>query len=207
MSIMPPRHESLHFFRAWVASPMRVASLVPSSRGLARLITREVSASTGPIIELGPGTGAFTQALLARGVAESDIALVESGGEFVHGLSARFPTAQVFHMDAARLKAVCPFGAGKAGAVISGLPLLSMSNRKIVAVLAGAFQQLREGGAFYQFTYGASCPVPRRVLDHLGLRAERVGSVLRNLPPASVYRIQRGADSSQRAARLRAPRP
>ncbi|MFF0952786.1 class I SAM-dependent methyltransferase [Rhizobium leguminosarum] len=185
------RSEGFNFFRAWLADPLRVASIVPSSTQLALAITKEISAATGPVLELGPGTGVFTRALLARGVAEADIVLVESGSEFAAGLRQQFPRATLLEMDAAHLHAAEFSKPFKAGAVVSGLPLLSMSPRKVAAILLGAFQQLRHDGKFYQFTYGPSCPVPRRLLDRLGLKAVRTSTTFANLPPASVYRIPR----------------
>ncbi|MFB9947272.1 class I SAM-dependent methyltransferase [Rhizobium puerariae] len=181
----------LHFFRSWISNPMRVAAVAPSGDSLARLMTREIGPVDGPIIELGPGTGVFTRALLARNVAEADLTLIEYGPEFVPGLQRRFPQARVLQMDAAKLAHANLFDGEVVGAVVSGLPLLSMSPRKITAILAGTFTYIRPGGAFYQFTYGPRCPVPRPILDRLGLKATRVGSTVRNLPPASVYRISR----------------
>jgi hypothetical protein len=57
--------------------------------------------------------------------------------------------------------------------------------------MSGAFSYLRPGGAFYQFTYGPRCPVPRPILDRLGLQSAYIGGTVRNLPPAAVYRISR----------------
>lgn len=179
------------FFRAWVSDPLRVASVVPSSRALANAITREIGASTGPVIELGPGTGVFTRALLARGVPPSKLALVERGEDFSRLLQLRFPTTKVVCTDATLIRHIDFFDGEKPGAVVSGLPLLSMSVRQVIAILNGVFHHLRTGGAFYQFTYGPRCPVPRRVLDRLGLEAVRTGWVLNNFPPAQVYRISR----------------
>ncbi|MBY3367706.1 class I SAM-dependent methyltransferase [Rhizobium laguerreae] len=180
----------LHFFRSWISNPLRVAAIAPSGDSLARIMTSEIAALDGPIIELGPGTGVFTRALLARGVSEADLTLIEYGPEFISSLQARFPTARVLQMDAAHL-ADAVFEGEPVGAVVSGLPLLSMSPRKIVSILAGAFAYMRPGGAVYQFTYGPRCPVPRPILDRLGLKAVRIGGTVRNLPPASVYRISR----------------
>jgi hypothetical protein len=121
------RLESFNFFRAWLVNPPRVASIVPSSTQLALAVTKETSTATGPVLALGPGTGVFTRALLARGVAEADIALVESGSEFRAGLRQQFPRATLLEMDAAHLHTAEFSEPFNAGAVVSGLPLLSMS--------------------------------------------------------------------------------
>lgn len=180
--------DAYHFFRAWMRDPLRVASVTPSGKALADLIVSEIGPQTGRIIELGPGTGVFTRALLRRGVAEEDIVLVEKGAEFAALLRQRFPRAQVACLDAARVARICP---EPAGAAISGLPLLSMRPEKVFAILAGTFARLGEDAALYQFTYGLRCPVPHAVLQRLGLSAVRIGGTLRNVPPAFVYRIRR----------------
>ncbi|MBN9435810.1 MAG: methyltransferase domain-containing protein [Bosea sp.] len=183
--------QHLAFLRDWLSDPARVGALAPSGRSLAKLITSGISHETGPVLELGPGTGAFTQALLEQGVAPSNLTLVEYGSDFARLLDARFPDVRVLWMDAARLAQHSLYVGAPVGAVVSGLPLLAMSPRKVTMILAGAFQLLRPGGYFVQFTYGPVCPVPRPVLDRLGLKATLVGRTLRNIPPASVYRITR----------------
>lgn len=182
--------ETFGFFQAWVRNPLRVAAVAPSGRALARLITSEISQDTGPVIELGPGTGAFTRALVARGLRQEDLALIEFGSEFVTSLRVHYPRASIYRMDATRLRTIDLLDGRAAGAVVSGLPLLSMPQRKVLAILVGAFRKLRPDGALYQFT-GPRCPVPRRLLDHLGLEAQRIGGTFANLPPAAVYRIRR----------------
>jgi phosphatidylethanolamine/phosphatidyl-N-methylethanolamine N-methyltransferase len=179
------------FFRAWLSAPLRVASVTPSGRALSSLMTAEISAQTGTVIELGPGTGVFTEALLQRGVAEENLVLVEYGAEFADQLSDRFPTARTVQMDAAQLRKLPLHASAPVGAVVSGLPVLSMPLRKVHAILEGAFSHLRPGGAFYQFTYGPKCPIARPLLDRLGLKATYVGWTLANIPPAAVYRISR----------------
>ncbi len=82
---------------------MRVAAVAPSGPVLARLITREIMPDVGPVLELGPGTGVFTRALLARGVPESHLTLIEFGPEFARLLAERFPQARVVSIDAARI--------------------------------------------------------------------------------------------------------
>ncbi len=183
--------DALLFFRAWLSAPLRVASVTPSGRALSSLMTAEISAETGTVIELGPGTGVFTEALLHRGVAEENLVLIEYGADFATQLSLRFPTARIIEMDAAKLRKLPLQASAPAGAVVSGLPLLSMPLRKVHAILGGAFSHLRHGGAFYQFTYGPRCPIARPWLDRLDLKATYIGWTLANIPPTAVYRISR----------------
>ena len=72
----------LLFARSLAANPRAVSAIAPSSPALADLITSEINPSAAPVLELGPGTGVFTEALLRRGIDESDLTLVEYGSEF-----------------------------------------------------------------------------------------------------------------------------
>ena len=191
MTIASHCSDHYRFIRSWIADPFRVAAVAPSGEALARLMTRDILPSAGAVLELGPGTGAFTRALIARGVRESDLTLVEFGEEFARILQERFPEARVLQMDAARLGKHDLFPGQVVSAVVSGLPILSMPPRKMMAILSAAFSYLCPAGSFYQFTYGPRCPVPNPILERMGLKAERIGGTMRNLPPASVYRISR----------------
>ncbi|WP_266170110.1 class I SAM-dependent methyltransferase [Dyella subtropica] len=188
-----PFTDPLLFLRAWLRNPARIGAVAPSGPALARLITADIGPRSGPVIELGPGTGVFTEALLARGVLAHRLALIEADPDFAGKLVQRFPDTRVLSMDAAHLGEAEPiFGNDRAGVVVSGLPLLSMPREKAMAIVDGAFsRQLRNDGAFHQFTYGPRCPLSPEQLRHLGLEAVRVGSAVLNLPPASVYRFRR----------------
>lgn len=181
------------FLRNWVADPLRVAAVAPSGAALARLITGEIDTRSAPLLELGPGTGVFTRAIIECGLDPAHLTLIELGAEFSALLRQRFPEVRVVHADASRIMPRTLFPNADAGAVISGLGLLSMPPRTVFAILGKAFECLRPGASFYQFTYGPRCPVPRPILDRLGLKASWIGGTLRNLPPASVYRISRRA--------------
>ena len=182
------------FLREWLSDPLRVAAIVPSGRALAEMMTRDLDAASAPVIELGPGTGAFTDALLKRGIPEGRLALIETGSNFVNLLRLRLPRATVLAIDATQLRKVILFDGEPAGAVVSGLPVLAMPPRAVMLIVYGAFVHLRPGGAMYQFTYGPVCPVKRQILNRLGLESKRIGGTMINLPPASVYRITRIAD-------------
>jgi len=186
----------LSFFLCWLANPLRVGAVWPSSLALADAITAEVTPACAPVIELGPGTGVFTRSLIAHGVPEERLALIEYEKNFARMLKRTFPKARVFRMDAARLKDIDLFDGERAGAVVSGLPMLLMPPKKVIAILEGAFEHLRPEGVFYQFTYGPDSPVSRAILDRLGLDVARFGGTLANVPPALVYRIRRRAPRS-----------
>lgn len=180
------------FLRAWIADPFQVAAVVPSGEALAALITRELGPQCAPVVELGPGTGSFTRAMLDRGLKEEDLFLVEAHADFARMLAIRFPQAKVLCLDATRMPAGLGLDKGvSVGAVVSGLPILAMSAADQLRILARCFGVMRPDASFYQFTYGPTCPVSRAVLDRLGLTAARMGSTFKNLPPASVYRISR----------------
>ncbi|MCO6177444.1 class I SAM-dependent methyltransferase [Ciceribacter sp. RN22] len=183
-----PLHPSDHllFFKSWLAKPFETAAIAPSSRRLAEAMTAQIEPRSR-VLELGPGTGVFTRALVERGVAERDLLLVERNPVFARLLADRFPDALILTRDAATL----PAEAGACDAAVSGLPLLSMPVPQVTRILKGAFRTLKPDAPLWQFTYGPRCPVPQPLLRRLGLRACHTRFVLLNLPPASVYRIER----------------
>jgi phosphatidylethanolamine/phosphatidyl-N-methylethanolamine N-methyltransferase len=183
------------FFRTWLRDPGGVAAIAPSGRALAALITREIDASSGPVLELGSGTGAFTAALIDRGVAPADLTLIEQNAGFARLLAARYPGATVLAIDAATIDRDGHDGGRAFGAAVCGLGLLNMPETVVEAILRAAFARMAPGAAFYLFTYGLRCSVPPETLARLGLTAERIGTAYRNLPPAGVYRLSRVANA------------
>lgn len=183
--------DNLRFVLEWLRDPVGTAAIAPSGRALALLITREIDGGSGKVLELGPGTGIFTDRLITRGVDQSDLTLVEQNPGFVHLLKQRFPRASILEIDAAALALVRPPEGDLFGAAVCGLGLRNMPVRQIEAIMRSAFSRMLPSAALYLFTYGHRCSVPVEVLDRLGLIAERFGTALLNLPPASVYRIMR----------------
>jgi phosphatidylethanolamine/phosphatidyl-N-methylethanolamine N-methyltransferase len=183
--------------------PFRTGAIAPSGRQLAHLMTRRIEPKLAPILELGPGTGVFTQRLVKRGIAQKQITLVEYDRQFATFLEKRFPEARVLCMNAGRLSKVTLFDGPGAGAAISGLPLLALPYREVLSIMEGTFAQLRPTAALYQFTYGIRCPVPQPILARLGLKATLTGRTFANLPPARVYRIRRRGMRAWDPAQLR----
>ena len=163
---------------------MRTGAVVTSSNALARLITSDIVLNGGPVIELGLGTGAFTRSILAKGLPGDKLTLVENSPDFTALLRQRFPKAQLLEMDVTRMRMRDdPWNNMQAQAVISGLPLLTMGLRAQWNVVGACMQSLRAGAAMYQFTYMTRCPIESTILGRLGLKAERIGSAMFNLPP------------------------
>lgn len=177
------------FLRQFVRSPRQVSALAPSSQALARAMAAEVGPDSGPVVEFGPGTGRITEAILARGVAPADLTLIEMNPDFAKALTLRFPGVGV-HVTGAQ--EVASHVAPNVGAVLSGLPLLSMPHALRRAIVEAAFAVLRPGGKFVQFTYGARPPLPAEMMEDMGLRATEAGPrIWANLPPAQVYVVTR----------------
>jgi phospholipid N-methyltransferase len=185
----PARPDAWTFFRQWLRNPRAMAALSPSSRQLARLMIEQLPDRAENIVELGGGTGVFTQALLEHGIEPGKLLVVELNEELHQLLMRRFPEVHVVCGDAQELKSIVRNSGFTSGvdAVVSGLGMLSMPRATQRAILKGVFNVLREGGRFIQFTYGPASPVSRELLNELGLRVKRAGVAWLNVPPATVY--------------------
>jgi phosphatidylethanolamine/phosphatidyl-N-methylethanolamine N-methyltransferase len=146
-------------------------------------------AAPGPIIELGPGTGPITEALVAQGIDTGRLVLVEFDTTFCRLLRARYPSATVVQGDAYGLKRILGnFLREPAAAVVSGLPLFTKPLRVRLRLLFEAFGLMLPGAPFVQFTYNALAPMPTR-LDRV--RVEASERVWMNIPPARVWVYRR----------------
>src|ERR1700720_636080 len=100
-----PLDDEVRFIRSWIEKPLSIGAVTPSSRVLARAMAAYVDpASKGPVIELGPGTGPVTEALVAQGVDPSRLVLVGFDPTFCRLLQKRYPAATVLQGDAYSLK-------------------------------------------------------------------------------------------------------
>ncbi|MET0248616.1 MAG: methyltransferase domain-containing protein [Sphingobium sp.] len=186
--------EYLDFIAAWVSKPRQTASVVPSSRHLARLMVSDIDPRGGRVLELGGGTGVFTRAILETGLAPDALEVVEINPAFARSLRRQFPTISVLESYAQTVSHATVGAPGDYQTVVSGLPLLAMDRIMHADILSESFRMLRPGGAFVQFTYSPRSPVSRDILDALDLDVERVGQTVRNFPPATVFRFFRKED-------------
>lgn len=183
--------DDARFLKSWVEKPLITGAVTPSGRALARTMAAYVDPSrTGPVVELGPGTGPVTEALLKRGLAPDRLVLVEFNPDFCKLLRLRFPGVTVIQGDA--------YGLGEtlrgviqepAAGVVSSLPLFTRPLPQRMGLLEDAFSLMHAGAPFVQFTYAVVPPIPKESGEYT---AERSGRVWWNLPPARVWVYRRG---------------
>jgi phosphatidylethanolamine/phosphatidyl-N-methylethanolamine N-methyltransferase len=185
--------DEVRFLGSWLQDPLRTGAVSPSGRALVRTLAGYVDpAQDGPVIELGPGTGPVTSALIARGIAPERLVLIEYNPEFCNLLKARFPGATVIRGDAYNMAKTLDGSLSKpAVAVVSSLPLFTRPAPMRYDLLDQAFSLSRPNAPFIQFTYAVVSPVPlapERMSAHVSPR------VWLNLPPARVW-VYRSAKS------------
>jgi phosphatidylethanolamine/phosphatidyl-N-methylethanolamine N-methyltransferase len=194
--------DEARFIKTLFESPRLTGAVSPSGRFLARAMARAVNPSRpGLVVELGPGTGPVTKALIERGVPAQDLALVEYDPAFCRLLAQRYPRVRILQGDAYDLtRTLAELRGQPIRAIVSSLPLLNEPQARRQELLRQAFALMEPDGVFVQFTYGVVAPAPRRI-GGLRLSAIAGAPVWLNLPPARVwtYRLESAS------ARLRAP--
>ncbi len=180
------RLDEVQFIRSWLDKPLSTGAVMPSGKDLARTMARYVDpAVEGPVVELGPGTGPVTEALVEQGVDPARLVLVEFNVNFCRLLRARYPDATVVRGDA--------YGIGRlldgllhrpAAAVVSSLPLITKPFKTRKRLFEEALSLLVPGAPFVQFTYAVGSPIPGQVE---GVTCEASERIWLNLPPARVW--------------------
>ena len=182
--------DEMQFIRSWIEKPLSTGAVMPSGKALARTMARYVDPqSKGPVIELGPGTGPVTAALVEHGIDPARLVLVEFNPAFCRLLRTRYPAATVVQGDAYRLRRLLEtYVREPAAAVVSGLPLVTKPLRTRLRLISDAMALLARGAPFVQFTYAVMPPIPKALA---GIKAEASELIWRNLPPARVW-VYRG---------------
>jgi phosphatidylethanolamine/phosphatidyl-N-methylethanolamine N-methyltransferase len=180
----------MRFIRTWIEKPLSTGAVMPSSKALARTMARYVDRdASGPVIELGPGTGPVTEALVEHGVDPSRLILVEFNPNFCRLLRTRYPRATVVQGDAYRLRRLLEtYVRSPASAIVSGLPLVTKPVRTRLRLISDAMALLAPGAPFVQFTYAMVTPIPKALN---GIKAEASELIWLNVPPARVW-VYRG---------------
>ena len=182
------------FFREYLRNWKAVGAVAPSSRALARRMMEAAEVwRASHLLELGPGTGAFTRAIADSMPGGSRYLGIEMNGEFVRKHRVQFPAFRFqqaaaqefdFHGDAQDAR---PFDV-----IVSGLPWAAFPVRLQHAILDHVLPRLAPGGRFATFAYWGFHQLPSgrrfRSLLHDRLHGVEITRVVwRNLPPAFVY--------------------
>jgi phosphatidylethanolamine/phosphatidyl-N-methylethanolamine N-methyltransferase len=175
------------FLQEWLANPKRTGSVVPSSKRLAAAMARWLPANRDSfVLELGPGTGIVTEALLKRGLREEKLVAIEHNPRLARLLRKRFPRANIITGDAWQLDDLLrnhrePIES--VGAVISSLPLLNFSEEQAEALAQKIRAVLEPQGSWVQYSYQIGKVRPRGA-SSFQLHASKI--VWLNFPPARV---------------------
>lgn len=177
--------DNLRFLRALIARPKNIGAVAPSSRALARAIARQIDpARPGPVLELGPGTGVITAALLEHGIAPGRLTVIEYDSDFAAAIAARFHDVHVIQGDAfdlgrtLGLRDTEPFAG-----IVSGIPLLNFPMPHRQAYVQSLTDRLAPDAPLIQFSYGMHAPV----VPPPGFSVICSARIWANLPPARVW--------------------
>jgi phosphatidylethanolamine/phosphatidyl-N-methylethanolamine N-methyltransferase len=184
--------EEIRFFRGWMDGPKAVGSIIPTSDTTARRMASVCDPdSSRPVLEIGPGTGVVTKAILERGVAPEKLVCVEFSSDFVEHLQEHYPAVEIIEGDAFNLSHTLGAHAGKQfDCVISAIPLLNFPVTKRVAFIEDLLDRIPAGRPVVQITYGPRSPVPPGKGHYT---VEKFDFVMRNIPPAHLWLYRRAA--------------
>jgi len=189
-SVVRRVHQDTRFIKNWLGNPLKTGAIVPSSTELANAMASFVPLGTDlPVLEIGPGTGVVTQALLDRGVKPEKLVTIEYSADFCTLIRDKFPNIDVINGDGFKVQATLSTHfktKPRFAAIVSSLPLLNSPKDKRQELLAEVLELL-DGNPFIQFSYGLRAPVaaPR------GVSVEKTPWITRNIPPARIF-VYRG---------------
>jgi len=191
-------NDALLLFRSWLTDPLRTGAQLPSGPWLGRAMADALGdIGPGAVVELGPGTGAVSDELIARGIAPSRLILIEYNPDFIPLLKARYPQARVINGDAYNApRLLQALNVGPIAAIVSGLPLMARSPRARLRLVKTCLRFAEPNAPFVQFTYFYRSPLPTA---DARLIAEASPMVWFNVWPARVwtYRLApKGAQES-----------
>jgi len=184
--------ERLDFYKGWFSRSKTIGAIAPSSVTVANSMASVVRPHAPlPVLELGPGNGAITRAILERGIAPGNLVSVEYCSEFLPGLRRRYPGVNFVHGDAFKIASIArDQEISGVDAIISALPLLNFPLIRRVRFVESMLDLLEPGRPLVQFSYGPGPPVPARSKRYA---VEHLDTVLLNLPPARIWTYRRPA--------------
>ncbi|EJL51312.1 MULTISPECIES: phospholipid N-methyltransferase PmtA [unclassified Rhizobium] len=183
--------EEIRFFKGMMQGPKTVGSIVPTSSITARKMASVINLHSGlPVLELGPGTGAITKAILGRGVKPENLVAVEYSTDFYEHLVRLYPGVNFINGDAFNLdKTLGAMRDQKFDSVVSAVPLLNFPMQARIALLESLLDRLPAGRPVVQISYGPVSPIIARPDRY---HIQHFDFIVRNIPPAQLWIYRRG---------------
>lgn len=185
--------DELKFFKGWIDKPKAVGSIVPTSSVTARKMASVIDTASGlPVLEVGPGTGVITRAILEHGVKPENLYAVEYSHDFVEHLRRLYPGVNIIEGDAFNLNEALGEHSGLTfDSVITGVPLLNFPVPQRISYLENLLDRIPAGRPVVQLTYGPMSPIPPGRGNYT---VEHFHFVLRNIPPTRLWIYRRPAN-------------
>lgn len=184
--------DEIVFIKGMIASPDTVGSIIPTSRTTARCMAGQIDTTSGlPVLELGPGTGVITKAIIERGVDPKNLYCVEYSDEFTRRLRVMLPDVNIINGDAFALDdALGEIAFSKFDTIITSMPLLNFPMEARRNLILDLLDRLPAGRPVILFSYGAVAPVPA---EKDRIEVSSINWILRNVPPARIWAYRRPA--------------
>ena len=192
MQLLARLNATTLFLQELVNCPRQVGAILPSSKNLAHAMARWLPLySDAYALELGPGTGSVSEALLERGLREERLIAIEQSPKMADLLRKRFPRATIITGDAFQVDEILkqhPRQAERIGMVFSSLPLLNFEPH-IADMLATKIRAILPlGGKLVQYSYHVGKKQPKAAAHFRFVASDLVWF---NLPPARVSVYQK----------------
>jgi phosphatidylethanolamine/phosphatidyl-N-methylethanolamine N-methyltransferase len=183
--------EEIRFIKGWMDGPKQVGAILPTSSVTAKSMAGVIDVTSGlPVLELGPGTGIITKAILKRGIAPGNLVSIEYSTDFYQHLRKTFPDVNFINGDAFDLERTLGDWKDKTfDSVVSAIPLLSFPMEMRIQLLESLLDRLPAGRPVVQITYGPISPI---IANPDRYRIKHYDFVVRNIPPAQLWTYSRG---------------
>ena len=182
--------DEIRFIKGMMSTPKTVGAIMPTSSRMANRMASIIDTGSGlPVLELGPGTGVITKAILDKGVKPENLVSVEYSSEFVRHLRGKYQGVNFINGDAFSLaETLKDFRGQQFDCVISGIPLLNFPMHQRVKLIEDLLKLIPVGRPVVQFSYGPVSPVVARPDSYI---IKHFDFIVRNIPPAQIWHYRK----------------
>lgn len=182
--------DEIRFIKGMISTPKTVGAIMPTSARMAARMASIIDTGSGlPVLELGPGTGVITKAILEKGVKPENLVSVEYSSEFVRHLRGKYPGVNFINGDAFSLAETLQNYKGQQfDCVISGIPLLNFPMHQRVKLVEDLLKLIPAGRPIVQFSYGPVSPIAARPDSYT---IKHFDFIVRNIPPAQIWHYRK----------------